>query len=108
MRIQYEREKIQDLRTKKGITLTGFSKLSGVSKSYLSFIERGKQNNPSIEVIEKLAYALDVDVHEILGEQHRSKKRVEHLDKEVIDLAIEMSKANIDKEKCRQLIEIVR
>jgi XRE family transcriptional regulator of biofilm formation len=101
-------KKIKELRIKRGLSLTELSKIAGVSKSYLSFIERGKQKNPSIEVLEKLASALKVDVHSLLSGQSYKQSEISFLDKEVIDLALEMSKANIDKDKLRQLIKILK
>ncbi|KAA0548338.1 helix-turn-helix transcriptional regulator [Bacillus sp. BGMRC 2118] len=101
-------KKIQDLRTKKGMTLSELSKVSGVSKSYLSFIERGIQKNPSIDVIERLASALDVQPHVIYTKIAKPQPTVDQLDQEVIELAIEMNKANISKEKLKQLIEILK
>ncbi|MBM6619061.1 helix-turn-helix domain-containing protein [Bacillus suaedaesalsae] len=101
-------KKIQDLRTKKGMTLSELSKVSGVSKSYLSFIERGIQKNPSIDVIERLAAALEVQPHVIYSKITKPQLSLKELDQEVIELAIEMSKANINKEKLKQLIEILK
>ncbi|KEF37754.1 putative transcriptional regulator [Schinkia azotoformans MEV2011] len=102
-------KKIRDLRMKKGMSLTELAKLSGISKSYLSFIERGKQTNPSIEVIEKISKALSVDLQSLLT-SNKLQKQIEppNLDKEVIQLAIEMSNSNIDKEKLRQLINLLK
>ncbi|MFZ3589650.1 helix-turn-helix domain-containing protein [Bacillus sp. DJP31] len=101
-------KKIKDLRIRRGISLTELSKISGVSKSYLSFIESGKQKNPSIEVLEKLANALGVDVHSLISKDVYMQDELLYLDKEVIELALEMSRAKIDKEKLRKLIDILR
>ncbi len=102
-------KKIRDLRIKKGMSLTELAKLSGISKSYLSFIERGKQTNPSIEVIEKISKALSVDFQSLLTQRKDDKQNESQvLDKEVLQLAIEMSNSNIDKEKLRQLINLLK
>ncbi|MFV8826790.1 helix-turn-helix domain-containing protein [Alkalihalobacterium sp. APHAB7] len=53
---------IRELRRKKGLSLDRLSELSGVSKSYLSYIERGLQTNPSLSVLEKMAQALGVEL----------------------------------------------
>ncbi|WP_078428928.1 helix-turn-helix domain-containing protein [Alkalihalobacterium alkalinitrilicum] len=53
---------IRELRKKKGMSLDRLSELSGISKSYLSYIERGLQTNPSISVLEKLAQSLGVEL----------------------------------------------
>ena len=99
-------KKIRDLRIKKGMSLTKLAKVSGISKSYLSFIERGKQTNPSIEVIEKISKALSVDLQSLLTTPKQNEPP--DLDIEVIQLAIEMSNSNIDKEKLRQLINLLK
>jgi transcriptional regulator with XRE-family HTH domain/SAM-dependent methyltransferase len=49
---------IQQLRTKRGLTLSGLSQRSGVAKSTLSLIESGK-GNPTIETIWAIANALE-------------------------------------------------
>ncbi|WP_246942985.1 helix-turn-helix domain-containing protein [Bacillus pinisoli] len=99
---------IKEWRLKRGMSLTELSNRSGVSKSYLSFIERGKQNNPSIEVIDKLATALKVEVHSLLNGEQRASGDLSLIDKEIIDLAMEMSQSQIDKAKLRQLIELLK
>ncbi|WP_209122891.1 helix-turn-helix domain-containing protein [Alkalihalobacillus sp. BA299] len=53
---------IRELRKRKGMSLDRLSELSGISKSYLSYIERGLQTNPSISVLEKMAQALGVEL----------------------------------------------
>jgi XRE family transcriptional regulator of biofilm formation len=52
--------KIQKLRLEKKLTLTELANRTGISKSYLSYIERNIQKNPSIEVLAKIASALEV------------------------------------------------
>lgn len=101
--------KIRNLRIKKGMSLTDLAKTSGISKSYLSFIERGKQTNPSIEVIEKISKALSVDLQSLITTPNPNiQNKPPDLDKEVIQLAIEMSNSNIDKDKLRQLINLLK
>jgi transcriptional regulator with XRE-family HTH domain len=53
---------IRELRKKKRMSLDQLSDLSGVSKSYISYIERGLQTNPSLSVLGKMAKALDVEL----------------------------------------------
>lgn len=101
--------KIKDLRTKRGISLTELAKRSGVSKSYLSFLERNMQQNPSIEVLEKIAKALDVNMYSLfIDETTCTSIKATHLDRETLELAIELDKANVDKEKLRMLIDLLK
>ncbi|MDR4949084.1 helix-turn-helix domain-containing protein [Neobacillus cucumis] len=58
---------IQKLRQEKGLSITQLAEKTEISKSYLSYIERNIQTNPSIEVLAKIATALDVDLQTLLS-----------------------------------------
>lgn len=60
-------ERIKILRQRKGYSLSELADLAGVSKSYLSYIERDLQKNPSLHVIAKIAAKLDTDIVYLLG-----------------------------------------
>lgn len=57
--------KIRELRKKKGMTLEKLSDKTGISIGYLSHLERGSRENPTITVMEKIAYALNKTVQEV-------------------------------------------
>ncbi|WP_413377740.1 helix-turn-helix domain-containing protein [Alkalihalobacillus sp. 1P02AB] len=57
---------IRSLRKSKGMTLERLSIASGVSKSYISYIERGVQKNPSIAVLIKIAKVLEIEYVELI------------------------------------------
>jgi len=58
-------ENLKALRTKKNITQTGLAKILDVDKSFISNIEKGK-NNPTLSTITNLAKALDVSTNKLL------------------------------------------
>ncbi|SFL54596.1 Helix-turn-helix [Gracilibacillus orientalis] len=58
---------IYRIRKKKGLTLSELAERADVSKSYLSNIERNLNDNPSIQIVEKLAEVLGVEVVTLLG-----------------------------------------
>ncbi|HEU4965609.1 MAG TPA: helix-turn-helix transcriptional regulator [Bacilli bacterium] len=58
-------EKLRELRTKRKWTLNELSKRSGLSISHISSLERGTRTKPSMEVVRKLANALQVPVHHL-------------------------------------------
>lgn len=60
---------IQEIRTKRGLTLTGLAQRSGVAKSTLSLLERG-QGNPTIETVWAVANALEVPFGNIIEGLH--------------------------------------
>lgn len=58
---------IQVIRKKRGLTLSQLAEQANVSKSYLSNIERSINQNPSIQIMEKIASVLEVDFRILLG-----------------------------------------
>ncbi|MGE7989590.1 helix-turn-helix domain-containing protein [Pseudomonas sp. NPDC089554] len=62
------------LRKKLGVTLEVLAEKSGMTKSYLSKVERGL-NTPSIAAALKLAKALNVNVEELFAEEHADQAR---------------------------------
>lgn len=67
---------IRQLRRARRLSLSELAKRSGVAKSYLSAIERHKQVNPSVQIVERIASVLDVPMHVLLesttGHVHQS------------------------------------
>lgn len=59
-------KKIKELRLKKGYCYSITHWRAGVSKSYLSYIERNIRNNPSLEFLAKIARPLDTTVEYLL------------------------------------------
>jgi XRE family transcriptional regulator, master regulator for biofilm formation len=68
--------KIQKLRQEKKLTLTQLAQKTDISKSYLSYIERNIQTNPSIEVLVKIASALEVDLQTFLNSNKQGPKSI--------------------------------
>ncbi|MBO4815938.1 MAG: helix-turn-helix transcriptional regulator [Clostridia bacterium] len=57
--------RIEILRKEKRITLAELARLTGLSAGYLCHLEKGSRSNPSLEVMEKIAKALNKSVVEI-------------------------------------------
>ena len=60
--------KLKRIRKEKGMTLEKLSKLAGVSTGYLCHLEKESRKNPSIEVMNRIAEALDKTITEIFFE----------------------------------------
>jgi transcriptional regulator with XRE-family HTH domain len=58
---------LKRFREQKGLTQLALAKRSGVAQGYISELEAGKEQNPSIEIVRKLAKALGVPAGELLG-----------------------------------------
>lgn len=54
--------KINEIRLLKDISLSQLSRDTGISKGYLSNIENGIKENPSIDTLRKIATALNVNI----------------------------------------------
>ncbi len=57
--------RMKQIRKEKGITLTSLSIKTGISIGYLSHLENGTRKNPSIEIMDKLANALEKSVSDV-------------------------------------------
>ena len=57
--------KMRQIREKNGMTLEELSVKTGISVGYLSHLERGTRDNPSICVMDKIAYALGKSLLEV-------------------------------------------
>ncbi len=79
--------RIKQLRLLKGYSINALSEKTGVSKSYLSYIERGIQKNPSLQILSKLANSLGTTVEDLLEEDIIiMKKRKKNMDEDWIQL----------------------
>lgn len=59
---------VQAKRKEKNLSQTELGELAGVSRNYISLIERGEANNISMNVINQLAVALGASPAELTGE----------------------------------------
>jgi tetratricopeptide (TPR) repeat protein/DNA-binding XRE family transcriptional regulator len=53
---------IKEYRSRRGLSLERLASRAGISKTYLWGLEHGKHDNPSIDVLDRLASALGVDL----------------------------------------------
>jgi transcriptional regulator with XRE-family HTH domain len=58
---------VKRLRGKMGISQEKLARLADVSNNTIINIEAGKQNNPTIETLKKVAKALDVKINDLLN-----------------------------------------
>ena len=60
-------ERIKRLRNSRGYSLSELAEKAGVSKSYLSYLERDLQTNPSLQFLNKIASTLSTDIEFLLN-----------------------------------------
>jgi len=61
-----ESSKIKRLREKLGLSQEKLARLADVSNNTIINIEAGKQKNPTIETLQKIAKALNVSVEDLI------------------------------------------
>lgn len=57
--------KMREIRIAQKMTLEELSEKTGISIGYLSHLERGTRNNPSIVLMDKISYALGKSILEV-------------------------------------------
>ena len=62
-------DRVRKRRKALGMTAKAVAKAAGVSTSYISQVERGHQEDPSLPTLRRLADALSMDLHTLLGGQ---------------------------------------
>ncbi|QNG58465.1 XRE family transcriptional regulator [Metabacillus idriensis] len=83
-------DRLRELRQEKGYSISELAELAGVSKSYLSYIERDIQKNPSLQFLQKISFTLDVDLEYLLGtEKSVSEVSIDEEWKALLNKAIE-------------------
>ena len=58
---------VKQLREKTGLSQEKLARLADVSNNTIINIEAGKQNNPTIETLKKIAKALEVGVDDLIS-----------------------------------------
>ncbi|MGG7059880.1 helix-turn-helix domain-containing protein [Clostridium tertium] len=96
--------RIAEIRNRKGISLSKLSRESGVSKGYLSELENGIKENPNIEILDKIAKALDISVSDLF-EQDPIDEELEDLEE---DMKLLFSKAKqLSKENRKKVLKMI-
>lgn len=101
---------IYNIRKSQGYTLSELANRVGISKSYLSNIERDLKQNPSIQVMERIAAALQVDLNQLL-QSNGDMQKEQLLEKEWIDFVQEFKNKGIEKEQLEDykiLVEFIK
>ena len=95
-------ERIQQYRKEKGLSLSELADAAGVSKSYLSSIERGVKSNPSIQFLEKISIVLSIPMDSLLYDIPEDEGQIEQEWVELIQLA---KGAGVTTEQFREFVE---
>ncbi|UOY86762.1 HTH-type transcriptional regulator SlrR [Bacillus glycinifermentans] len=98
---------IRMYRKRKGYSINQLADIAGVSKSYLSKIERGVHRNPSVEFLKKISHALKVELKELFDTEVILYRRAEH-DEEWRTHLVEAVQAGMNQEELFQFTHRLR
>lgn len=90
---------IKRIRLRKGMTLSELAERAQISKSYLSNIERNVNQNPSIQIIEKVALVLGVDFRVLIETESTSDYIYEE---EWVEFVNELKASGISKDQLQE------
>jgi XRE family transcriptional regulator of biofilm formation len=94
-------DRVKKLRIERDVSLSELAGKAGVSKSYLSSLERNRQQNPSIHFLEKIANVFNVPLDYLLQEPINKGD----LDSDWMNLAKDAIDSGISKEHFKEFIE---
>ncbi|ASN05993.1 helix-turn-helix domain-containing protein [Virgibacillus necropolis] len=95
---------IQGLRKKKGLTLSELAIRATISKSYLSNIERNINTNPSVQIMEKIAAVLDVDLRTLIESNSENQAFPEG---EWLDFVNDLKESGVEKEQLQEFKTVI-
>lgn len=97
-------DRLKEVRKHRGLTLLQVKDSTGLSVSYLSDLERGRTNNPTVETLEKLARCYGVNLPDLLaGVEGQGHVTVESLPPGLKDL---VAASEVDPEWARDLARL--
>lgn len=68
--------KVKQIREKRGMSISELARRANVSRAYLYLIESDK-TNPTLQIVSRIATALEVSVNELNGQEDNYKSMLE-------------------------------
>lgn len=98
-------QKIRDRRNELKLSLDGLAKNAGLSKSYLWELENRESPKPSVEKLQAIAVALNIDVSFLLDD-NMAELQENHLDNQFFRNYTKLESE--DKERLRMFVDTLR
>ncbi|WP_315117909.1 helix-turn-helix transcriptional regulator [uncultured Clostridium sp.] len=100
-------ENIKEVRISRGLSINALAKACGMSPGYLSDLEKGKKDNPSMDMLEKIANELNVTVQQLFKEDIDKIDEIDELENEMKLLYSKIKNlSSSDRQKVLKMIEI--
>lgn len=102
-------EKIRNLREENGHSLTELAKRLSIDKSYLSKIERNKEDkSPNIELLQKIADIYGVHITYFFGEAQEVSNDLKNVGVEWVAFINELQNEYMTPEDTKRLLEFAK
>src|SRR5439155_24802251 len=97
--------RIYDFRKQSGLTQAALAERAKISNEFMSAVERGAKL-PSLEVLERIAGGLRVEVKDLFNFDRTAYRKLEPLSREVRDIASRLQRLPVERQ--RQVIKMLR
>lgn len=57
---------LKSIRKKRNMSIAKLSEKTGITSAYISMLENGKKHNPSLDILKRIAEALDTPLSELI------------------------------------------
>lgn len=102
--LRFDSERLAELMKKRHIGDTKLAEMSGVSRTMIFYLKKGKRNTASAETVAKIASALNTTVAYLLGEGEEKQPPMQKLPEPIRQLA-EIA-GNLSEVRQEELIQI--
>lgn len=96
--------RLRELRVKKGESLQAVADAVGVSKTHIWELEKGHSENPSIDMLTKLANHFKVTISELVGEDLKDKSA----DKDLLRMFRQAQDSDLTSDEKKHLDEMLQ
>ncbi|KHE69240.1 helix-turn-helix domain-containing protein [Halobacillus sp. BBL2006] len=97
---------IHYIRKRRGLSLSDLAERAGISKSYLSNIERNLNQNPSVHLMDNIAKVLRVDLLVLINKE-LPKNTPQPLEDEWITFINDLKQSGIEKEQLQEYKKLI-
>lgn len=99
-------DNIKQLRENKNLSINSLARRCSMSPGYLSDLEKGKKENPSLDTLEKIASELDTTVQQLFKETINEPDEIDELE---ADMKLLYSKIkDLSPNDRKKILEIIK
>ena len=98
---------IHCIRKQRGLSLSDLAERAGISKSYLSNLERNLNKNPSIKMVDKIASVLGIDLLVLMKSGDINDFPYQPLEKEWMKFINDLKASGVQKDQLNDYKKLI-